>query len=86
MRDNGGRSVLIEVIDNGIGIAPDIIPRIFEHGFTTRATGHGFGLHGAALTARDLGGELRFHSDGPGQGTTFTLELPYEGVDGSREQ
>ncbi len=85
VRDNGGRSVLIEVIDNGIGIAPDIIPRIFEHGFTTRATGHGFGLHGAALTARELGGELRFHSDGPGQGTTFTLELPYEGVDGSRE-
>jgi C4-dicarboxylate-specific signal transduction histidine kinase len=50
--------------------------RIFQHGFTTRKDGHGFGLHSGALTARDLGGSLSAHSDGPGRGAVFTLELP----------
>jgi sensor histidine kinase regulating citrate/malate metabolism len=52
--------------------------RIFNHGFTTRKNGHGFGLHSAALTAKELGGALRVQSDGPGLGATFTLELPYQ--------
>jgi len=72
-----GERVQVEVIDNGVGIAPENLSRIFQHGFTTRSTGHGFGLHGAALAARDLGGSLRVHSDGVGCGATFTLELPY---------
>ena len=69
--------VEISVIDNGVGITPENLSRIFQHGFTTRATGHGFGLHGAALAARDLGGSLSAHSDGVGCGATFTLRLPY---------
>jgi signal transduction histidine kinase len=68
--------VEIVVSDNGIGIAPENLGRIFHHGFTTRPTGHGFGLHGAALAARDLGGSLSVYSDGIGCGATFTLELP----------
>ncbi|HEY9173920.1 MAG TPA: ATP-binding protein, partial [Verrucomicrobiae bacterium] len=68
--------VQIAVADNGVGIAPQNMPRLFQHGFTTRKGGHGFGLHNAALAARDLAGDLRAHSDGPGQGATFTLELP----------
>jgi two-component system, NtrC family, sensor kinase len=52
--------------------------RIFNHGFTTRKTGHGFGLHSAALAARELGGALTADSEGPGCGATFTLELPAE--------
>lgn len=39
--------------------------------------GHGFGLHSSALAAQELGGSLTVHSDGPGQGATFTLELPF---------
>jgi len=35
-----------------------------------------FGPHGGALAAKELGGSLIFHSDGPGQGAIFTLELP----------
>jgi PAS domain S-box-containing protein len=66
----------ISVIDNGVGIAPDNITRIFGHGFTTRKDGHGFGLHSGALAARQLGGSLTCHSDGPGKGAIFTLELP----------
>lgn len=68
--------IRISVSDNGIGIAPENLTRIFAHGFTTRTDGHGFGLHSGALAARELGGSLSAHSDGPGQGATFTLDLP----------
>jgi PAS domain S-box-containing protein len=70
--------VCIAVIDNGIGIPPENRTRIFNHGFTTRKDGHGFGLHNGALAAADLGGRLTVHSDGQGQGATFTLELPLQ--------
>jgi signal transduction histidine kinase len=68
--------VRIAVKDNGVGIAPENLTRIFNHGFTTRATGHGFGLHSGALAARELGGTLTASSEGQGHGATFTLELP----------
>ncbi len=61
---------------NVFGIPPENLVRIFGHGFTTRADGHGFGLHGCALAATEMSGVLAVHSDGPGQGATFTLELP----------
>jgi PAS domain S-box-containing protein len=76
---NGGGQVRVDVIDNGVGIPPENLTRIFAHGFTTRRGGHGFGLHGGALAARELGGSLTVHSDGEGTGATFTLELPVEG-------
>ena len=80
---NGNRRVKIAVCDNGIGIAPENLARIFAHGFTTKKDGHGFGLHSAALAATETGGSLFAHSDGPGQGATFTLELPmYEQTNG----
>jgi PAS domain S-box-containing protein len=68
--------VRIYVIDNGVGIAPENMPHLFTHGFTTRASGHGFGLHSGALAAQELGGSLQVKSDGPGCGATFILELP----------
>lgn len=66
----------ILVIDNGVGVPPENLTRIFAHGFTTRKEGHGFGLHSGSLTAKELGGSLTVHSDGPGHGATFTLSLP----------
>ncbi len=71
-------AVRIAVIDNGVGIPPENLARIFSHGFTTRKGGHGFGLHSGALAAKELGGSLTVHSAGPGQGATFTLELPIQ--------
>ena len=68
--------VRIAVIDNGVGIAPENMGRLFRHGFTTRQSGHGFGLHSGALAAQELGGTLRAESDGPGLGAAFILELP----------
>ena len=74
----GPACVRISVADNGVGIAPENMTRIFAHGFTTRRDGHGFGLHSGALAARELGGSLQVFSDGPGRGATFVLELPIE--------
>jgi signal transduction histidine kinase len=76
--DNDERTVRVSVIDNGVGIPPENLTRIFSHGFTTRKNGHGFGLHSGALAAREVGGALLAHSDGEGRGATFTLELPFE--------
>jgi hypothetical protein len=55
---------------------PDYMPRLFTHGFTTKAEGHGFGLHSGALAAKELGGTLEAASEGLGHGATFTLTLP----------
>ncbi len=75
---NGAGWVRISVIDNGVGIPKDNLMRIFNHGFTTRKDGHGFGLHSSALAAKELGGSLTVSSDGPGRGAVFTLELPWQ--------
>jgi signal transduction histidine kinase len=75
---NGAGSVRVSVIDNGVGIPAENLTRIFAHGFTTKSNGHGFGLHGAALAAQEMGGSLSVHSDGGGAGATFTLELPVD--------
>jgi signal transduction histidine kinase len=72
----GDDSVIVQVEDNGVGIAPENLTRIFSHGFTTKRDGHGFGLHLGALTAREMGGQLKAESDGVGQGARFALELP----------
>jgi len=69
-------TVQIKVIDNGTGIAPENLTRIFQHGFTTKKDGHGFGLHSGALAAREMGGRLMAESDGLGHGAVFSLELP----------
>lgn len=78
---SGHNCVSMQVADNGIGITPEHLTRIFQYGFTTRKYGHGFGLHSSALAARELGGNLTVYSDGPGCGATFTLELPFQSGD-----
>ena len=77
---NGSERVKIVVADNGVGIPSENLTRIFQHGFTTRRDGHGFGLHSGAIAAKELGGDLIAQSEGPGRGATFTLELPVAGV------
>lgn len=75
-RVNGGQVLRITVADNGKGIAPENLTRVFSHGFTTRRDGHGFGLHSCVLAAQEMGGSLTAHSAGAGRGATFVLELP----------
>ena len=66
----------IEIQDNGIGIPAENLDRIFQHGFTTKPDGHGFGLHSAACAIAELKGSLAVRSDGPGRGAAFTILLP----------
>jgi PAS domain S-box-containing protein len=53
---NGAGRIKISVMDNGVGIPPENLTRIFNHGFTTRKDGHGFGLHSGALAAKEMSG------------------------------
>jgi ligand-binding sensor domain-containing protein/signal transduction histidine kinase len=68
--------VRVSVADNGVGILEENLDRIFSLGFTTRQNGHGLGLHSGFFAAREMGGTLLVHSDGPGKGATFTLVFP----------
>jgi PAS domain S-box-containing protein len=65
----------IEVNDTGVGITAEDMHRVFEHGFSRRKGGHGFGLHTSALAAKSIGGTLNVSSPGVNQGATFTLEF-----------
>ncbi|HTF88957.1 MAG TPA: CHASE4 domain-containing protein [Planctomycetota bacterium] len=76
LRRAGADRFRIEITDNGQGIAAESLTRIFSHGFTTHAAGHGFGLHGAANSVTEMGGKLTAQSQGVGFGAVFTLELP----------
>jgi signal transduction histidine kinase len=69
-------TIHLSVEDSGCGIAPENFAKIFNYGFTTKKEGHGFGLHGSACAAMELGGNLTGRSDGLGRGAVFCLELP----------
>ncbi len=69
-------AVQFTVTDNGIGMDTKTLARLFQHGFTTKRHGHGFGLHSSILAAREMNGDLNARSDGPGRGASFTFSLP----------
>jgi histidine kinase len=71
----------IEVTDTGIGIAPQDLSHVFDRffrapGLQRPAGGSGIGLTIARSLARAQSGDVRASSPGPGQGSTFELELP----------
>ena len=68
--------ISLSVCDNGCGMTPETLGRIFQHGFTTKQSGHGFGLHSGAIAVKEMGGEIKVDSDGVGKGAQFTLILP----------
>ena len=77
----GDERLRIQAIDNGVGIERENLTRIFAAGFTTKkADGHGYGLHSSALAAKEMGGTLTAHSEGPNEGATFTFELPLDSM------
>ena len=61
-----------------MGIPKENMTRIFEHGFTTKKKGHGFGLHSTALSVNELNGSIKAHSDGIGKGAVFIVKLPFK--------
>ncbi|HEX8698224.1 MAG TPA: ATP-binding protein, partial [Myxococcaceae bacterium] len=74
--DAQGDMARIQLVDTGVGIAPELREQLFSQGFTTREGGHGLGLHSSSLAARMMGGSLSLESEGPGKGATATLTLP----------
>lgn len=72
-----GPNLWVDVVDNGVGIAPEVMPRVFDPFFTTRGVGRGVGL--GLTVARDIvgahDGQLVLDSP-PGQGTTASVRLP----------
>lgn len=68
--------IKLRIKDNGTGIEAETMRKLFQHGFTTKASGHGFGLHSCANAAKPLGCTLDLDSPGKGLGTTATLTIP----------
>ncbi len=89
-KDSGARRIVVHarrgspgnleiaVEDNGCGVEPHNLEKIFQLGFTTKAEGHGLGLHFSACAALELHGKLTARSEGIGHGAQFLLELPFE--------
>lgn len=75
--DKAGGRVSVAVIDHGPGMSEEVLARIFDSGFTTKKTGHGFGLAICKRIAENHGGHIEVISR-EGAGTTFTLLLPIQ--------
>ncbi len=74
--DHGdGRQVHVQVTDNGEGIAPEMLERIFERGISGKEGGSGLGLHWCANATASLAGRLYAESLGPGLGATLHLVI-----------
>jgi signal transduction histidine kinase len=74
--------------DTGCGMTPDVLENIFEPFFTRSRTGKGTGL-GLSISHRVInqhGGEIEAASRGPGQGSTFTVRLPLQPAESSKEE
>ena len=72
----------LDIIDSGIGIAPEHINKIFSAGFTTKAQGNGLGLHASANFVIGSGGKIQAFSEGKGKGTTIRIMFQCSSVYG----
>ena len=72
-----GDRIRVDVTDTGSGIAPDVLPHIFDNYFTTKAAseGTGLGLPIARSIVLEHGGEMTMTTE-VGKGSTFTVFLP----------
>jgi signal transduction histidine kinase len=70
-----GDSVVIEITDNGVGIAPDAMSKLFDPFYSTKPNGTGLGLFVCHGIVEAHNGSIDVASK-PGRGTTFTIRLP----------
>lgn len=71
----GETELTLDVIDTGVGIPPDVLPKLFKPFVTTKEAGNGLGLATARKIVRAHGGDINVQSD-LGHGTKFTVTLP----------
>lgn len=69
------KKVYLSISDTGTGIEDQLLSKIFNHGYTTKKQGNGYGLHSCANYMQEMGGEIRATSHGSGKGATFTLSF-----------
>ena len=62
--------------DNGAGIDEEHLNHIFNHGFTTKSKGFGFGLHSCATTIQEIRGKILAESAGKGMGSSIIIHFP----------
>ncbi|MFN4174230.1 MAG: sensor histidine kinase [Parachlamydiaceae bacterium] len=74
--ENTGASLLIHFTDNGVGLDLNQLEKLFSYGFTTKKSGHGFGLYTSLMQLKEIGGDLKATSSGKSRGATFTICLP----------
>jgi two-component system, NtrC family, sensor kinase len=76
--DASGEQLHLQCVDDGVGIAPQNLQRVFEKGFSTKSpeTNHGIGLHWCANAINALGGRIWAASEGPGRGAAMHLIVP----------
>lgn len=72
--------VYLRITDNGEGISPSILPRIFDPFFSTKFIGRGLGLSAVLGIIRSMNGAIRVHSE-PGQGACFEIRIPVSSAD-----
>jgi len=70
-------AVQINIVDNGCGLAPDILEKVTMDGFTTKSLGNGLGLHIVDILSRKIGATINMKSE-PGRGTSVEITLPAE--------
>jgi|WetSurSiteA1Bulk_404760.scaffolds.fasta_scaffold05635_2 signal transduction histidine kinase len=75
---------VVHIEDTGVGIPPDQIPKLFDPFFSTRPKGTGLGLTIVYRIIQEHHGHIRVTS-APGEGSTFTVELPLFAPEGRRE-
>lgn len=68
-------SIRLSIIDNGVGLSQESLGRVFRQHFTSKSTGHGFGLMAVKRVAKNHGGKV-WAENNPGGGAIFNIEFP----------
>jgi two-component system, NtrC family, sensor kinase len=78
VRQDDIQQLHLQCRDDGVGIAPQNLERVFEKGYSTKSpeTNHGIGLHWCANAVSALGGRIWAASEGPGRGASMHLMVP----------
>jgi sensor domain CHASE-containing protein len=78
VRDGDHANLHLQCQDDGMGIAPEKLEKVFEKGYSTKSqdSNQGIGLHWCANAILGLGGRIWATSDGPGRGASLHVQLP----------
>ncbi len=74
--DKENKCQIVDIIDNGVGVAKENLNKIFSYGFTTKKDGKGYGLHTSAIIMAKLNGKVSVHSNNDKKGAKFTVAIP----------